>query len=165
MATAVTLKESDGSEIYPVTDISLVNNGIHAVDIEPTTPVPAVETAMIADGAVTAAKIAAGVVPNLNYSYNEIDTGLTWLQGQKIYSKTYYFQSLADHGVVTQPLPSGYSSTVKIDAIMRQGVSTWPIPYPYCWIDTNGTSLEVANPNNDFTSMDALVTLWYVKSQ
>ena len=57
MATAVTLKESDGSEIYPVTDISLVNNGIHAVDIEATTPVPAVETAMIADGAVTSAKI------------------------------------------------------------------------------------------------------------
>ena len=62
MATAVTLKESDGSEIYPVTDISLVNNGIHAVDIEATTPVPAVETAMIADGAVTSAKIADGAV-------------------------------------------------------------------------------------------------------
>ena len=57
MATAVTLKESDGSEIYPVTDISLVNNGIHAVDIQATTPVPAVETAMIADGAVTSDKI------------------------------------------------------------------------------------------------------------
>ena len=57
MATAVTLKESDGSEIYPVTDISLVNNGIHAVDIEATTPAPAVETAMIADGAVTGAKL------------------------------------------------------------------------------------------------------------
>lgn len=57
MATAVTLKESDGSEIYPVTDISLVNNGIHAVDIQATTPVPSVETAMIADGAVTDAKI------------------------------------------------------------------------------------------------------------
>lgn len=57
MATAVTLKESDGTEIYPVTDISLVNNGIHAVDIETTTPVPSVETAMIADGAVTGAKL------------------------------------------------------------------------------------------------------------
>lgn len=62
MATAVTLKESDGTEIYPVTDISLVNNGIHAVDIEATTPVPAVETAMIADGAVTTAKVADGAV-------------------------------------------------------------------------------------------------------
>ena len=57
MATSVTLKESDGTEIYPVTDISLVNGGIHAVDIQATTPVPAVETAMIADGAVTAPKI------------------------------------------------------------------------------------------------------------
>lgn len=62
MATAVTLKESDGSEIYPVTDISLVNNGIHAVDIEATTPVPAVETAMIADGAVTGEKLSSTAV-------------------------------------------------------------------------------------------------------
>lgn len=57
MATAVTLKKPDGTEIYPVTDISLVNNGIHAVDVEATTPVPAVETDMIADDAVTAPKI------------------------------------------------------------------------------------------------------------
>lgn len=57
MATAVTLKESDGTEIYPVTDISLVNNGIHADAIDVATPVPPVETAMIADGAVTNAKL------------------------------------------------------------------------------------------------------------
>lgn len=57
MAKSVTLKEPDGTEIYPVTDIALVNNGIHAVDIQATTPVPAVETAMIADDAVTSAKI------------------------------------------------------------------------------------------------------------
>lgn len=47
MATAVTLKESDGSEIYPVTDISLVNNGIHAVDIAPATHVPPITSSMI----------------------------------------------------------------------------------------------------------------------
>lgn len=47
MATAVTLKESDGSEIYPVTDISLVNNGIHAVDIAPATQVPPITSSMI----------------------------------------------------------------------------------------------------------------------
>lgn len=108
--------------------------------------------------------ITASSVPNGNYSYNEIDTGLTWVQGQKIYSKTYYFQSLADHGVVAQPLPSGYLSTVKIDAIMRQGASSWPIPYNACWIDTDGADLHVASPDYDFTSMNALVTLWYVKS-
>lgn len=72
MATAVTLKESDGSEIYPVTDISLVNNGIHAVDIEATTPVPAVETASIADGAVTTAKIADGAVTNDKIDWSTI---------------------------------------------------------------------------------------------
>lgn len=57
MATAVTLKEADGSEIYPVTDISLVNNGIHADDIVPATQVPPITTGLIQDNAVTDAKI------------------------------------------------------------------------------------------------------------
>lgn len=72
MATAVTLKESDGSEIYPVTDISLVNNGIHAVDIEATTPVPAVETAMIADGAVTTDKLGANAVTSAKIDWSTV---------------------------------------------------------------------------------------------
>ena len=83
MATAVTLKESDGSEIYPVTDISLVNNGIHAVDIEATTPVPAVETAMIADGAVTAAKINWATVYPAG-----LDTG--WVNANQYINTTYF---------------------------------------------------------------------------
>jgi hypothetical protein len=107
--------------------------------------------------------ITASSVPNGNYSYNEIDTGLTWLQGQKIYSKTYYFQSLANMGTVTQPLPTGYAAVVKLEGIMRQGSAAWAIPYPNCWIDIDGANVEVANPGFDFSSMDALVTLWYVK--
>ena len=74
MATAVTLKKPDGTEIYPVTDISLVNNGIHAVDIEATTPVPAVETAMLADGAVTSAKIDWSTVSSSNWNITKDST-------------------------------------------------------------------------------------------
>lgn len=47
MATAVTLKKPDGTEIYPVTDISLVNDGIHAVDIETTSSVPPITSSLI----------------------------------------------------------------------------------------------------------------------
>lgn len=47
MATAVTLKESDGSEIYPVTDISLVNGGISAHDILPASSVAPITSSMI----------------------------------------------------------------------------------------------------------------------
>lgn len=91
MATAVTLKESDGTEIYPVTDISLVNNGIHAVDIEATTPVPAVETAMIADGAVTSAKIADGAITN-----NKIADGtITTSKLNRGYDTIYYYNTSA----------------------------------------------------------------------
>lgn len=57
MATAVTLKESDGSEIYPVTDISLVNGGISAHDILPASSVAPITTDQIQNGAVTSAKI------------------------------------------------------------------------------------------------------------
>ena len=62
MATAVTLKESDGSEIYPVTDISLVNGGISAHDILPASSVAPITTDQIQDGAVTSAKIADGTI-------------------------------------------------------------------------------------------------------
>jgi hypothetical protein len=65
--------------------------------------------------------------------------------------------------VVAQPLPSGYVATVKVEAIMRQGAKVWPIPYNACWIDIDGISLEVASPDYDFTGMNAIVTLYYVK--
>lgn len=140
---------------------------IYADTITPTTAVATIGTTQIADGAVTSAKIASGVLPNFNYSYNEIDTGTTWLQGQKIYSMTYYFAALANYGVVSQPLPTGWTATVKIEGILRNSSmgATWALPYPNCYFDTAFGNLELANPNYDFSSgFDALVTLYYVKS-
>lgn len=58
MATkAVTLKNSNDDTVYPVTDISLVNGGIFADTIAPVEAGEQVETAMIADGAVTSSKL------------------------------------------------------------------------------------------------------------
>lgn len=57
MAKSVTLKDTDGTTIYPVTDIALVNNGIHADPIASTTDAAYVNTEMIQDGAVTSDKI------------------------------------------------------------------------------------------------------------
>lgn len=85
MATkAVTLKNSNDDTVYPVTDISLVNGGIFADTIAPVEAGEQVETAMIADGAVTAPKIdaslmnsieknimtIAGNYPDTQFSYN-----------------------------------------------------------------------------------------------
>lgn len=58
MAKAVTLKNSNSEEVYPVTDISLVNGGIYAdilANVEPTTGY--ISTAMLQDEAVISDKI------------------------------------------------------------------------------------------------------------
>lgn len=136
MATAVTLKEPDGSEIYPVTDISLVNNGIHAVDIEATTPVPAVETAMIADGAVTPAKLSdtgwvlADQYVNTTYFsprdhiYYRILGGVVYWQGQ-VYCHT--APSDADHtayllsGLPNSVMPSAQATSYGVQYFIADG--------------------------------------------
>ena len=53
MAKAVTLKNNNGEEVYPVTDLSLVNGNIPTGRIADN----AITTPKIADGAVTSAKI------------------------------------------------------------------------------------------------------------
>lgn len=73
MATkAVTLKNSNDDTVYPVTDISLVNGGIFADTIAPVEAGEQVETAMIADGAVTEAKIDYAFVDKLFYKPGDV---------------------------------------------------------------------------------------------
>lgn len=64
MTKAVTLKDKNNEAIYPVTDVSLVNNGIYADDVVPVQEIPVINTPMIEDEAVTAAKIFGGVDGN-----------------------------------------------------------------------------------------------------
>ena len=74
MATAVTLKESDGSEIYPVTDISLVNGGISAHDILPASSVAPITTDQIQNRAVTTAKLSGMPGPDFSNTLNNWGT-------------------------------------------------------------------------------------------
>ena len=81
MATkAVTLKNSDDDTVYPVTDISLVNGGIYADDVVPTEAADQITTNMIADAAVTAAKLAgkaqAGQMSTGDSSYDVTSKGV-----------------------------------------------------------------------------------------
>lgn len=64
MTKAVTLKDKNNEAVYPVTDVSLVNNGIYADDVVPVQEIPVINTPMIEDEAVTAAKIFGGVDGN-----------------------------------------------------------------------------------------------------
>lgn len=60
MAKSVTLKNSNGDTLYPVTDASLINGSLQASQI----PDNAITTDKLADGAVTSYKIAHGAVPS-----------------------------------------------------------------------------------------------------
>lgn len=93
-----------------------------------------IQTGSIADGAITKAKLGADAMSNQNYSTTEIDTGTTWIDGKKIYKKTF------DCGAE----PANYQSTetyfdipnfgnvVKIEGIMTDGYDDfYPIPFNY----------------------------------
>lgn len=88
-----------------------------------------IPTGSIANGAITKAKLAQDAFQN--YSTSEIDTGMTWIDGKKIYKKTF------DCGAE----PANYQSTdtyfdipnfgnvVKIEGIMTDGLGEfYPIP-------------------------------------
>lgn len=126
MATAVTLKESDGTDIYPVTDISLVNNGIHAVDAIPTTEVPPVTTSMIEDGAVTSAKIDWPSFPKFNAYYDTTypsfpaDTPIPFNSAQVNIGGF----TLNNTGQVTIPKSGYYMITVQL-WVQNSGSRSW----------------------------------------
>lgn len=76
MAKSVTLKNSNGDTLYPVTDASLINGSLQASQI----PANAITTDRISDGAVTTAKIASQAVTtskiaNLAVTANRVADG------------------------------------------------------------------------------------------
>lgn len=75
MAKAVTLKNSNSEEVYPVTDVSLVNGQMITAQISDS----AISTAKIADGAVTPGKLSFG-----KYSTTKQQIG-TWIDNRPVY--------------------------------------------------------------------------------
>ena len=176
MATAVTLKKPDGTEIYPVTDISLVNDGIHAVDIEATTPVPAVETDMIADGAVTNDKIDWSTVTSTSISVSDFVTAAT---GYSIASSNIYktgnllvatitiTKSSSDIGsgqVVVGSIKTGYRPRTAANYFAGLGDSEWSIKAA-CYLFVNASGDIYINNQTGVTGcrvVKALLT-WFTK--
>lgn len=108
----------------PIT--TLPNPGM---DFTPLTPLTAEEMDNIVENIE-----AINEAPGLNYSTSEIDTGMTWIDGKKIYKKTF------DCGAE----PANYQSTdtyfdipnfgnvVKIEGIMTDGYDDfYPIPFNF----------------------------------
>ena len=115
MATAVTLKKPDGTEIYPVTDISLVNDGIHAVDIEATSSVPPISNDMIDWSTI---------------DYTTEQPIGQWFNGKTLYRKGYDIGYLTSSDV-SKPLGiTGLTQIISIRGALKQ---------------SNGTTVDIPN--------------------
>lgn len=93
MAKAVTLKNSNDEEVYPVTDISLVNGDI--------------STGHIADNAITTDKVADGAVTS-----DKID----WTTLQKYYKSCAQVNPFNISTAWTRVVPSGWTLTFPTNA-------------------------------------------------
>lgn len=174
MATAVTLKESDGTEIYPVTDISLVNNGIHADTIDVATPVPPVETSMIADGAVTSAKIDWSTVTSTSVSASDFVTSSTgytistsnlYKTGNLLVGTIVIAKDSGTFGsgqVAVGTVKTGYRPRTAANYFAGLGDGTWSVKAAcYFYVGSDGT-IYINNQTGvaDCNAVKALVT-WF----
>lgn len=159
MAKAVTLKNNNDEEVYPVTSLALA--------------VGSVSTAKIGNRAVTAAKIDFSTIGALNYSTSEAATGGTWVDGKPIYKKTINFGALPNaankavaHGI------SNLNRVIRVEAIADYGTGDTKFPIPFS--SPAGLESSVAltiesstigiRTGNDRSGATAYVTIYYTKS-
>jgi hypothetical protein len=158
MANKVTLKESDGTIIYPQT---------------------MVDTAEIYDGAVTANKIDWSTMPG-SYSETEQKTPFTWINGKPIYKKTFVVSiPSSGNSVNFQHGISNLGFYVKAEGVIvgSNGVTTRFLPDFYidnnsidvqygCAIyggATTGTNITITY-GSWYYGGTAYATIWYTKT-
>lgn len=116
--------------------------------------------------------IASGVLSvdqqTVDYSTNEQNTGLKWIDGKDIYSKTVDCGTLPDN--TSKLVAAGLSNVtvIKIEGVAIGGSS---IPLPH--ISTNSVYIEISyeasnevfiRTNGFFSTMHGYVTLYYTKT-
>ena len=142
MAKSVTLKDQDGNELYPVTDIDLVNGTVPTAKIASSAVTSAklassaVTTAKIADSAVTSAKIdwttlertnfANVSISNININYQANYKQGSWTCDKAGLYLAYFYQKI-------QGVCSGHDFTVMIyKGTAQQAYSTIPTDWAGC---------------------------------
>lgn len=159
MAKAVTLKNNNDEEVYPVTSLALA--------------VGSVSTAKIDDGAVTAAKIDFSTIGALNYSTSETTTGGTWIDGSTIYQKTIPCGALPNattkavgHGIV------GINHIIDLKGVAWTSTGTtinlpytnyYGAQYQVTWY-VDKTYINIGAGDDKSGYADCYVTLYYTKS-
>ena len=140
-----------------------------------------IQTGSIADGAITKAKLGADAMSNQNYSTSEIDTGTTWIDGKKIYKKTYSktISSPSVTSAYTTPLGiSNIADVVKFEASHKRVASPYSDISPLLYykgsnyydfyVDTAENNLEVywdlSGAGLTGSSYTDNITIYYTKT-
>lgn len=107
-----------------------------------------------------------------NYSTTEIDTGYTWLNGEKVYKKSVIFGYLPNTG--TKTMPHGITHLkycIDIIGVATKGDYSAQLKLP--WVagsSTNAVSLGIINDSiqiqtgGDRSDMSCIVTILYTKT-
>lgn len=161
---------SSTSIITPPIDTSMITDGaITAAKLASN----AATTAKIADGAVTKAKVDSSFINTLgSYSASEVETPFTWIDGKKIYKITIQksVTSLPAAGLSWAHGISGISTVINVDTLFNLGWATdnWGGD-GYLARAGVGTRVSTANIYVDVSSTlswsgTLYFTIWYTKS-
>ena len=108
----------------------------------------------------------------MNYSTSEVATGATWVNGSRIYKRSYYISAgPAAGGTTTISFASSVTLVVKVEGYLSNGVNEFPIPTVRNTTETQiGMFVSLQNhnvvleSNYDRTSYSGYITLFYIKS-
>lgn len=170
MAKAVTLKNNNNEEVYPVTDLSLVNGNIPTGRIADN----AITTSKIADGAVTSDKIDWATYTPVwtTYDIRDIYTDVTSLQLKTRLGRPFTAKVINNStGVVIENLDSSIR-LVRVTIMSRfanntsnigiNGVAPNSKVWTYCVGNNNGTTVNLGSGNEvgGYTYTNALTGTW-----
>lgn len=130
-----------------------------------------IQTASIANGAITKVKLAQDALDN--YSLSEADTGATWIDGKKIYKKTVNFgaEPSANQEKTVNANISNLDKVIRLEGIgFDNSGSSMPLPYAKAGTSNNyelsfyqgKVAIEVGSVSVGMTQI--YVTLWYTKT-
>lgn len=107
-----------------------------------------------------------GGTGGLDYSTEEQDTGLKWIDGSAIYQKTLEIDSLVAETDIPHGI-SNYKQTIKADAVLTRDAaakSYYIAPGKDCSIFVKETSIFFGGSLGNYTGKPAWATIYYIKT-
>lgn len=169
--TAITTDGASGTTAYYVVLANItIANGTTDIDASMIS-VCAIAQAKLASGSVTATQLDFTTLPG-NYSTSEINTGYTWLNGNKIYKKTIEFGKAPNN--TTKNVAHGITNLGTVIKFEGYGYSSGSGKYaPIPWAPSSSNSMmdmsvDTTNismtSSNDRSAWSFTITLYYTKT-